>query len=241
MKPILFTPLWVNATTRFMTTLGPCHLMVPSRLKLNSVATSDLDRASLFNKFFHSVFTTSSRCLPPTETLPSPPVTIDSISLSQLDVLKAPESLDVSKSMGVDGIPSKKTVLSLYTFQFTIYFLHVSPTKHVIPNEWKYHSITPIHKSGDKSQVTNNTDQSHYYVSFPEFLSGWSTTTWTSSSPKTALFLVLNSAFGRVTQLINSYFYFYIRCTRASTAMRIVISSTSISIRPSIVCLTMSS
>ena len=130
---------------------------IPSQVEFNkSVATSDLDRASLFNKFFHSVFTTSSCCLPPTESLPPPPVAIDSITLAQLDVLEALESLDVSKSMGIDGIPSKLLKSCALALYIPIHHLFsVSLTKHIIPNEWKCHSITPIHKSGDKAQVTN--------------------------------------------------------------------------------------
>ena len=126
---------------------------IPSQVEFKkSVATSDLDRASLFNKFFHSVFTTSSCCLPQTETLPPSPVAIDSITLAQLDVLEALESLDVSKSMGVDGIPSKLLKSCALALYVPIHHLFsVSLTKHIIPNEWKCHSITPIHKSGDKS------------------------------------------------------------------------------------------
>ena len=110
---------------------------IPSQVEFNkSVATSDLDRASLFNKFFHSVFTTSSCCLPPTESLPPPPVAIDSITLAQLDVLEALESLDVSKSMGVDGIPSKLLKSCALALYIPIHHLFsVSLTKHIIPNE----------------------------------------------------------------------------------------------------------
>lgn len=130
---------------------------IPSQVVFNSsAAASDFDRASLFNKFFHSVFTTSSYCLPPIETLPLPPVTIDNVSISQLDVLNALESLDASKAMGIDGIPPKLLKHCSLALYIPVHHLFsVSLTKHVIPCEWKCHSITPIHKSGDKSQVTN--------------------------------------------------------------------------------------
>ena len=94
---------------------------IPSQVEFyKSVATSDLDRASLFNKFF----TPSLQLVHAASHQPrltTSPVAIDSITLSQLDILEALESLDVSKSMGVDGIPSKLCALALYTFQFTIY------------------------------------------------------------------------------------------------------------------------
>jgi len=45
------------------------------------------------------------------------------LPLSQLDVLKALESLDVSKAMGIDGIPPKLLRnCALALFQSTIYF-----------------------------------------------------------------------------------------------------------------------
>ena len=91
-------------------------------------------------------------------------MTIDSAPIiSQLDVLNALESLDVSKAMGIDGIPiigpsqllKKNCALPLY---IPIHHLFsVSLTKHVIPHEWKWkcHSITPIRKPGDM-QVPSN-------------------------------------------------------------------------------------
>ena len=58
--------------------------------------------------------------------------------------------------MGVDGIPSKLLKSCALALYIPIHHLFsVSLTKHIIPNEWKCHSITPIHKSGDKAQVTN--------------------------------------------------------------------------------------
>ena len=91
---------------------------IPSLVQFNaSFATTDFDRASLFNQFFHSVFTTSSYYLPPIDTLPLPVTTVDNASISQLDVLNALESLDVSKAMGIDGIPSsllRNCALALY-------------------------------------------------------------------------------------------------------------------------------
>ena len=58
--------------------------------------------------------------------------------------------------MGIDGISSKLLKNCALALYIPIHHLFsVSLTKHVIPNEWKCHSITPIHKSGDKSQVIN--------------------------------------------------------------------------------------
>ena len=78
--------------------------VLPSTLHLdNTFAASDLDKASLFNKYFHSVFTRSSFQLPPIGELETPPSSLSDISISELDVFRALRSLDVSKAKGCDG------------------------------------------------------------------------------------------------------------------------------------------
>ena len=90
------------------------------------------------------------------ECLPQPTIAIDNTTISQLDVLKALQSLDTSKSMGIDGIGPKLLKSCAVALYVPIHHLFsLSITNHVIPSEWKCHSITLIHKSGDRSQVTN--------------------------------------------------------------------------------------
>ena len=112
--------------------------------------------AKLFNSFFHSVFTGSSFSLPDMSSLQLPPSCICTISLSVSEVLDALLSLDPTKSSGCDGIGPKlikHCALALYVPLHHLY--SVSMTKQCIPSEWKCHSITPIFKSGDKSNVKN--------------------------------------------------------------------------------------
>lgn len=122
----------------------------------NSYATSDTEKAELFNSFFHSVFTGSSFSLPSMSSLQLPPSCICTISLSASEVFDALSSLDPTKSSGCDGIGPKlikHCALALYVPLHHLY--SVSLSKQCIPNEWKCHSITPIYKSGDKSNVMN--------------------------------------------------------------------------------------
>ena len=130
---------------------------IPSSVRLgSSVVTSDHDRASLFNQFFHSVFTISSYTLPSIDSLPQPPLTIDDLPISHMEVLTALQSLNPSKSMGIDGIgPRLLTNCALALYVPIHHLFSLSIAKQVIPSEWKCHSITPIHKSGDKALVTN--------------------------------------------------------------------------------------
>ena len=130
---------------------------IPSTVFLNhSNATSDTDKAKLFNSFFHSVFTGSSFSLPDTSSLQLPPSCICTISLSDSKVLDALLSLDPTKSSGCDGIGSKLIKYCALALYMPLHHLYsVSLTKQCIPSEWKCHSITPIFKSGDKSYVKN--------------------------------------------------------------------------------------
>ena len=195
---------------------------IPSLVQFNaSSATTDFDRASLFNQFFHStIFTTSSYYLPPIDTLPLPVTTVDNASISQLDVLNALESLDVSNAMGIDGIPSsllRNCALALYIPIHHLFSLSLS--KHVIPYEWKCHSITPIHKHGDKSQVTNYRPISLLCIISKVLERLIYDHLLNDSCISTTLSPLLSSAFVRVTLQINSYFYLSTGSTRVSTAM----------------------
>ena len=64
------------------------HSSIPPSVKLYSAfATSDLDKASLFNKYFYSIFTASSFDLSPLDSLPTLSSTLSDISISTFDVL----------------------------------------------------------------------------------------------------------------------------------------------------------
>ena len=123
--------------------------------------TSDLEKANLFNSFFHSVYNPS-----PTGTLPLPssePIvsypTIANISFTELEVFSALSSLDPAKSMGIDCIGSKLLKHDMHCAPALYIPLHhlfsLSILNHAIPSEWKHHSITPIFKSGERTSVNN--------------------------------------------------------------------------------------
>ena len=61
-------------------------------------------KASLFNVYFNSVFTTSDFILPPTDGLPSPTDQLSSIVIDASDVFEAISSLNSSKAPGIDDI-----------------------------------------------------------------------------------------------------------------------------------------
>ena len=127
---------------------------IPSTVFLDNCSTTS--DSELFNTFFHSVFTRSSFSLPRMSTLPLPSSCICSLTITDTEVYEAISSLDPTKSSGCDGIGPKllkHCALALYVPLHHLF--SVSLSKHSIPNEWKCHSIVPIFKAGDKSQVKN--------------------------------------------------------------------------------------
>ena len=129
---------------------------IPCSLYYNStVANSDLDKASLFNKYFYSVFTTPS-CHPAPPDDNDDSNMLSELTISDADVLNVLLNLDTTKAMGSDGIPSivlQRCATALYQplthlFNLTLQFSY-------LPSEWKVHKIIPIFKSGDPTSVKN--------------------------------------------------------------------------------------
>ena len=130
---------------------------IPTSVSLDSsTATLDQEKTTLFNTFFHSVFTHSSFNLPSPENLSVPASTISDISISELDVFEALSSLNESISMGIDGIGPKLLKhcgLALYKPIHHLFMLSIS--RHYVPEDWRLHLVIPIHKAGDRSSVRN--------------------------------------------------------------------------------------
>ena len=70
-------------------------------------AKNDYDKAQLFNKYFHSIFTQSSFTLPPISKLPSVVSLISDIFIPESDVFSELSLLDTSKTMGINNIGPK--------------------------------------------------------------------------------------------------------------------------------------
>ena len=78
------------------------------------------------------------------------------LQLSEEDVLEALNSLDPDKSSGIDFIGPRVLNKCAYPLCGPLHHLFsTSLCKHTIPYDWRIHVITPVHKSGDKSQVNN--------------------------------------------------------------------------------------
>ena len=132
------------------------------------MATSDYDKVSLFNQYFHSVFTISPpNQVPIAFTQTPPPINLSDIPFSATDIFNALTALDTSKTMGIDGTGPKvlkSCALARHEPLFHLFSLTLS--EHNLPANWHVNLITPIHKSGDKTSVKFPCN-----VPYPKFLS----------------------------------------------------------------------
>ena len=78
---------------------------IPSTITLDQTHVyNDIDKANLFNTYFHSVYTPSPVGAPNIDSLPSVSNTLSSISIDEADVYYALTSLDPNKAVGLDEI-----------------------------------------------------------------------------------------------------------------------------------------
>ena len=92
------------------------------------------------------------------ERLPQPAIAIDNTTISQL--ARRAKGSSISRHIQINKVLDcigpkllKSCAVALYVPIHHVFSLSI--TNHVIPSEWKCHSIIPMHKSSDRSQVTN--------------------------------------------------------------------------------------
>lgn len=117
-----------------------------------SIASSNSEAASLFAKFFESVFSKSSP-VPRFNRfahIASPDINLPDVQFSVVEVVKAIEELDVDKGPGMDGIPPLllKNCSTALASPITSLF-NRSLHDRMFPVAWKSASIIPIYKSGN--------------------------------------------------------------------------------------------
>ena len=121
-----------------------------------SSADNDSDKAFLFNKFFHSVFTVSHFNLPEVDHLPTPSSTLSEFTFTQAEVYDALSELNPNKSVGVHNFSPKIYKYCTAALYIPIHHLFsLCILQHNIPFEWRIHRFTPVFKSGAKTQVKN--------------------------------------------------------------------------------------
>ena len=131
---------------------------IPSTVYLGeTVADNDEHKAKLFNRYFFSVFTSTS--CKNTDHIKDSSICADSFSslvFSEAEVYNALVSLDPNKATGIDGIgPKILKYCALSLFHPLCHLFNLSLSSGTIPSEWKIHLITPVYKSADRSYISN--------------------------------------------------------------------------------------
>ena len=144
---------------KYIKSLSKNSTLPPTMLLDSTPATSDSEKAELFNRYFHSGLTNTTYVLPPISDLPTPATsnTLSNIVISESDILEELTSLDPTKASGLDNIgPNllKDCSLALTTTLNHLFSMCIQQCS--IPSEWKIHLISPIHKSVDKSSIKNS-------------------------------------------------------------------------------------
>jgi len=111
------------------------HNTIPSTVTFESTtATTDYEKAFLFNSYFHSVFTRSSFVLPSINELSTPVSTLSDIFVTELDVYTALASLNPTKAGGIDGIgPRVLKFCATALYQPLHHLFTLSLLQHYIP------------------------------------------------------------------------------------------------------------
>ena len=157
---------------------------------------------TLFNQYFHSVYTNFPDEPASPQSVSSPPLScISSVDLSLEEVYLALQNLDPTKAHGPDGFSSRILKECAYQLAPSLLYLFTKSLRlSQIPAEWKLANIIPLHKKGAKDHVEN-----YRPISLLSFIS------------KTLERCVLNHLSNRIQTEIHSAQYGFVS-GRSSTA-----------------------
>ena len=135
------------------------HKIVPQKIK-SVPSSSDGLTASRFNGFFTSIANSLSshfeRCTLPKvmSTRVEQDFVLEEVSSGfvQKELLK----MKSTKATGLDGIPARLLKDAANEISIPVaYLINLTISTCMIPSEWKTAKVTPIYKSGDKSDPNN--------------------------------------------------------------------------------------
>ena len=111
----------------------------------NETATGDSTIASLFNSYFHSIFTPGPDLSQYQFSLSEPSVVLEDFDITVHDVFIHLRSLDPSKATGIDVIPAAFLKYCATTLCEPIHHLldHCLAQSY-LPTEWRTHMVTPL-------------------------------------------------------------------------------------------------
>lgn len=154
----LFSSSNIPAIYSYVRCISKDSVIPPCISYQSEFASSDEDKANLFNRFFQSVFKSTYSATSDKDTPSDNPThpALRSISISQQEVFDCLSSLDPTKATGPDGIPARVLKRCKYSLTEPIHHLFSECIRQsYLPKEWRLHHVIPIPKSGDKSFASN--------------------------------------------------------------------------------------
>ena len=149
---------WINTVKGYRNPIPPLH-------DSGNTITKDFDKATLFNRYFCSVFTKENTSnLDSLTSESSHPTIIDSISITPEEVHAELCHLSVNKACGPDNITS--FLLKNAADYISIPLCHLfnkSLSTGTLPFDWVSGNIVPIHKCNDKHNPSNYTVKIQVY------------------------------------------------------------------------------
>ena len=130
---------------------------LPSSMFLaNETHTTNLGKASLFAKFFSSVYFESTKFNPDQEIPECQFPIITKLEVNLEEICQICDSLNISKSKGPDLLPPIVFAKCSNSLSKSVYQL-ISKSLQLakFPTSWKISVVSPIHKKGNKCDVTN--------------------------------------------------------------------------------------
>lgn len=143
--------LWSYAKSKRMTGV------IPKIMHLDgTVVDSGREISELFSSYFSSVFDKQTLSASTTYVKDFSNFTLNSVNVSLNDVLQCLKSLDINKGPGPDAIPPIFVSKCADSLAAPLHFIfNKSLNEGIFPDLWKIARISPIFKSGDKSNVSN--------------------------------------------------------------------------------------
>ena len=150
-----FTPTNSNKIYKYLRSITKSN-HIPSTINLDSsTASTDLDKANLFNCYFYSVFHSPSD-LSVIDELPNIANSLHAINITVVDVYEALISLDINKSAGFDDISPKVLQSCAEALCEPLHHLFTLSLRYaIVPSSWKIHKVVPIFKAGDPNSIKN--------------------------------------------------------------------------------------
>ena len=130
--------------------------IIPPLVKDDKTFFSDKEKANGFNEAFLSFSKLNSEGIDLPKFAFKTNARLDSIQVTEEDVMSLLKSLDTSKATGPDGISAKmlkETAISVTPSLTKL--IQISLEQNKVPQLWKQAHVLPLYKKGDASNFSN--------------------------------------------------------------------------------------